>query len=169
MRRNLLISLVLLVIVIFMLRMQSSLLITPSTRYGLIHLEFTTDVSKLQWLQLIWSREEVGKQILLHLVFVFSFAWFLISLLGYFQSRTNWKKLTDLFRTMIASAALFATVQGMLLYLIFVGKLTPSLLVLSFILTLIKYLLGAAVMIFLVVSWPFVLRYRRKKTIKSKP
>lgn len=160
MKRNLLISFLLVVVMIGVMRWQGSALVTPISPKGILDLEFARTEARLQQLLLFWKQSVVVNNIYLDFLFVAAYGWFLVTACRYINSKTGWTKSTGIFSSLAMAAALFDVFENFLLLLILNGRFKPALLEVVFYAALIKFLFAGVVVLFLLLAWPFTLRRR---------
>lgn len=161
MKRNLLVSFLLVVVMIMVMRWQGSALVTPMSPKGIIDLEFARTAARLDILKLFWDLQVVRINIYLDFLFIAAYAWFLCTACLYIGARTGWGKWSRSFMTVALGAALFDVFENFLMLLIINGRFSTGLLELVFYAALIKFLLVGSVVLFLLLAWPFALRKRR--------
>lgn len=133
-------------------------LITPVSPKGIIDVEFSRTTERFHQLQLFLDPAKVTTNIYLDFLFIASYTWFLVTACTYIRNRTKWIKWGNIFIGLAIAAALFDACENFLMLLIFQGKFLPSVLQVVFYCALIKFVLAGLVVLFLLGSWPFVLR-----------
>ncbi|HEY0355058.1 MAG TPA: hypothetical protein VGC29_02570 [Flavisolibacter sp.] len=161
MKRNLLISFILLIIAIIIMRWQGSALITPVSPKGIIDLEFARTTERFNQLRLFLDQSAVLTNIYLDFIFIVAYTWFLYTACNYIRKKTGWNKWSLMFSTIAITAGMFDVCENFLLLLIFNGRFMPSLMEVVFWCAAIKFVLAGAVVVYLLLSWPFTLRKRK--------
>jgi hypothetical protein len=147
MKRNLLISFLILVAMIILMRWQGSTLVTPQSAKGIIDLEFAKTPAKLQQLQFFWNHETVLQNIYLDFLFISAYTWFLFTAC---KAVNNSK--SNLFSGLTISAAAFDVLENFLLILVWNEKFSPSILQIVFYVAAIKFLLIIIIIGYLILS-----------------
>ncbi len=162
MKRNLLISFALLIISIIIMRWQGSSLVTPISPKGIIDIEFARTAERFNQLRLFLNHHVVMTNIYLDFIFIAAYTWFLVAACKYISYKTQWQKWSNIFSTIAVSAGLFDVFENFLLILIWNDRFKTSLLEVVFWCAAIKFVLAGAVMLYLLLSWPFTLRRQKR-------
>jgi len=147
MKRNLLISFLLLAIMIFVMRWQGSELITPQSSKGILDLELAKTAERFHQLQLFWNHETVLQNIYLDFLFIISYTWFLVT-----ACKTVNNTKSNLFSGLAISAGAFDVLENFLMILVWNGRFEPSLLQVVYYAAAIKFLLAGIVAGYLLLS-----------------
>ncbi|MGZ5285608.1 MAG: hypothetical protein ACXWV0_01785 [Flavisolibacter sp.] len=161
MKRNLLISFALLIISIVIMRLQGSSLVTPLSPKGIIDIEFARTAERFNQLRLFLNHQAVMTNIYLDFIFIAAYTWFLVAACKYINSKTQWQKWSNIFSTLAVSAGLFDVFENFLLILVWNERFKTSLLEVIFWCAAIKFVLAGAVILYLLLSWPFTLRRQK--------
>jgi membrane-associated HD superfamily phosphohydrolase len=162
MKTRLLLSFALTLVMILVMRWQGSALVTPQSPKGIIDLEFAKTPERLQQLQLFMDREKVAQNIYLDFLFIAAYCWFLVAACRYIQLKTNWNKWSNMFLSLAIAAAMFDVFENFLMLLIFNGRFQPSLMEVVFYTALVKFVFAGAVVLYLLLAWPFSLMRKPK-------
>lgn len=147
MKRNLLLSFLLVVAMIFVMRWQGSALVTPQSPRGIIDLEFAKTADRLQQLQLFWNSETVLQNIYLDFLFLIGYTWFLVAAC---KAVDNSK--STVFSGLAISAGAFDVLENFLMILVWNGRFHPSSLQIVYYAAAIKFILAAIVILYLIFS-----------------
>lgn len=147
MKRNLLISFLLMVIMILILRWQGNHLITPQSPKGIIDLEFAKTPERFHELEIFWNKETVLQNIYLDFLFIIAYTWFLATACKAVQNKRS-----TVFSGLALSAGAFDVLENFLMILVLNGRFSPSVLQIVFYCAAIKFILAAIVILFLVFS-----------------
>jgi hypothetical protein len=147
MKRNLVISLLILVAMIIVTRWQGSDLVSPQSPKGIIDLEFAKTDQKLLQLQFFWNHETVLQNIYLDFLFILAYTWFLVTAC---RAMNNSK--SNLFSGLAISAAAFDVLENFLMILVWNERFSPSVLQVVFYVAAIKFLLVIVVIGYLILS-----------------
>ena len=161
MKRNLLISFLAVLALIFVMRWQGSALITPLSPKGMIDLEFARTAERYQQLRLFLDMRVAEINLYIDFVFIAAYTWFLINACNFIASRTRWRKWSAIFNSFAITAALFDVCENFLLLLVFYERFSTRALEIVFYCAIIKFALAAFVILYLLISWPFVLKARK--------
>lgn len=162
MKTRLLISFALTLVMIFVMRWQGKALVTPQSPKGIIDLEFARTPERLQQLLLFMDQRAVTQNIYLDFLFIAAYGWFLVTACRYIQSKTNWNKWSNMFASLAIAAALFDVFENFLMLLILNGRFQPSLMEVVFYAALIKFVFAGAVVLYILLTWPFSLMRKTK-------
>ena len=158
MKRNLLVSFIVLILMILVMRYMGTPLITPVSPKGIIDVEFARTPERFRQLQLFLDPKQVATNIYLDFLFIAAYTWFLVTACTYIRNRTRWVKWSNVFIGLAIAAAILDACENFLMLLVFQGKFFPAVLQIIFYCALIKFVLAGIVVLFLLGSWPFVLR-----------
>jgi hypothetical protein len=147
MKRNLLISFLLFVIMLVVLRWQGSELITPQSSKGILDLEFAKTGDRFRQLQLFWNHKTVLQNIYLDFLFIITYTWFLVTAC---KAVKNTK--SNLFSGLAISAGAFDFLENFLMILVWNGRFAPSVLQVVYYAAAIKFLLVGIVIGYLILS-----------------
>ncbi len=162
MKRNLLISFALLFISIIIMRWQGSSLVTPLSPKGIIDIEFARTAERFQQLRLFLNHQAVLTNIYLDFIFIAAYTWFLVAACRYISYKTHWQKWSNMFTSLAITAALFDVFENFLLILVWNERFKTTLLEVVFWCAAIKFVLAGAVILYLLLSWPFTLRRQKR-------
>lgn len=161
MKRNLLISFVSVLVMIFVMRWQGSSLVTPLTQKGIIDLEFAKTPERFDQIRLFLDHQTVVTNIYIDFLFIAAYAAFLVIACRFVRSRTGWEKWSSIFSSFAFSAAFFDVCENFLMLMVWNGRFDPAAMQFVFYCAIIKFALAALVILFLLVCWPFVLKGKR--------
>jgi hypothetical protein len=147
MKRNLLISFLLLVIMIVVMRWQGSSLITPQSPKGIIDLEFAKTPERFHQLQLFWNYQAVLQNIYLDFLFIIAYTWFLMTACKAVNNNRS-----QVFSGLALSAGAFDVLENFLMILVWNGRFEPSVLAIVYYVAAIKFLLAGTVVGYLILS-----------------
>jgi hypothetical protein len=147
MKRNLLISLVLVVAMIFVMRWQGSSLVTPQSPNGILDLEFAKTPERLQQLRLFWNHATVLQNTYLDLLFIAAYTWFLTAACKAVRNNRS-----ALFSALAISAAAFDVLEDFLMILVWNERFEPSVLQIVYYVAAVKFLLAGVVVGYLILS-----------------
>jgi len=147
MKRNLLISFLLLVVMIVVMRWQGSSLISPQSPNGIIDLEFAKTPERFHQLQLFWSYQTVTQNIYLDFLFIAAYTWFLITACNAVNNNSG-----RAFSGLALSAGAFDVLENFILILVWNERFQPSALAIVYYVAAIKFLLAGIVVGYLILS-----------------
>lgn len=147
MKRNLLLSFLVLIAMIVVMRWQGSSLITPQSPKGIIDLEFAKTPGRFQQLQFFWNHEIVLQNIYLDFLFILAYTWFLVTAC---KAVNNSK--SNLFSALAISAGAFDVLENFLMILVWNERFSPSVLQIVFYVAAIKFLFAVIVIGYLILS-----------------
>jgi hypothetical protein len=147
MKRNLIISFLLVVVMIIVLRWQNNVLITPQSPRGIIDLEFTKTQERFYHLQLFWNPDTVLQNIYFNFLFIIAYGWFLFTACKAVNNRKS-----NLFSELALSACAFNVLENFLMILVIDHRFSASVLQIVFYCAAIKFLLMAVVILYLILS-----------------
>ena len=147
MKRNLLLSFLVLIAMLVVMRWQGSSLITPQSPKGIIDLEFAKTPGRFQQLQFFWNHETVLQNIYLNFLFIFAYTWFLVTAC---KAVNNSK--SNLFSALAISAGAFDLLENFLMILVWNERFSPSVLQIVFYVAAIKFLFAVIVIGYLILS-----------------
>jgi hypothetical protein len=159
MNRQLLVSFVLLVLMVFVMRWQGSSLVTPQSPKGIIDLEFAKTADRYHQLQLFWNPQDVKQNIYLDFLFIIAYTWFLVTACKVLGSRSSLKR-SNVFAGLAMSAGAFDVLENFLMLLVLNGKFSTSVLQIVYYCAAIKFILAGIVVLYLILSLPSI--FRRK-------
>jgi hypothetical protein len=165
MRKNWLAALVFVVIMIFVMRWQGQQLVTPASPRGILDLEFARTAERLRQLKLFWNPADLMKNIYLDFLFIFSYTWFLSAAAMNLSERTGWEKTGKMVVSLAIAAGFFDILENFLMIMIYQGRFQPGLLELVYIVALVKFLMAALALVYIIISLPFV--FLKTKRIKE--
>lgn len=157
MKRNLLISFLFFIVMIFVMRWQGSALVTPQSPRGIIDLEFAKTPERFLQLRLFWNMETVFQNIYLDFLFIVAYTWFLVTACK--AVNNNW---SNTFSGLALSAAAFDVLENFLMILVLNGRFSPSVLQIVFYCAAIKFILAGIVVLYLLISLPSI--FKRKSS-----
>jgi hypothetical protein len=147
MKRNLLFSLVLLVVLFIVMVWQGRDLISPLSPRGIIDFEFARTQERFLHLQFFWNHEDVLHNLYLYLLLGIACGWFLVS-----ASKLLANRRSTLFSALAISAAAFNLLENFLMILIWNQRFDSWLLQVVFYAAAIKFLLVFLVIGYLILS-----------------
>lgn len=147
MKRNLLISFLLLVLMIIVMRWQGSSLITPQSPKGILDLEFAKTPERFQQLRLFWNQETVLQNIYLDFLFLAAYTWFLVTAC---KAVNNSK--STVFSALAISAGAFDVLENFLMMLVLNGRFSPTVLQIVYYCAAVKFVLAGIVVGYLILS-----------------
>jgi hypothetical protein len=162
MKRKLLISFLVLVIMIVLMRWQGSMLITSASPRGIIDLEFAKTAQRLLNLRLFLDHDAVVQNIFLDFLFIAAYTWFFVTACNFVKEKNAWSKWSNHFSGIAIAAALFDVCENFLMLLVWNGRFGTGLLQVVYYCAAIKFILAGMVVMYLLISIPFVLGTRRK-------
>lgn len=160
MKRKLLVSFVLVIVMIAVMQKQGAALVTPVSPKGIIDLEFARTEERLSQLLLFMDGQALRINLYLDFLFIFAYTWFLYTACLYIRSKTVWVKASGIFSAVAMSAGFFDVAENFILLLILQQRFDPALLQAVYYIAAIKFVFAGAVVIYLLFSWPFTLRRR---------
>lgn len=158
MKRNLLISFLLVFVMIFIMQWQGTSLVTPVSPKGIIDLEFAKTPERFLQLQLFMDQTKLRINLYLDFLFMASYVWFLVAACRYIKHKTGWTRASGIFSSLAISGGLFDVAENFLLILLLEGRFDPSILEVVYYCAAIKFVLAGSVLLYLLFSWPFSLR-----------
>jgi len=147
MKKQLLISLLFVIIMIVIMRWQGSGLITPQSSNSIIDLEFAKTAERLYRLKLFWNYQTVLQNIYLDFLFIVAYTWFLVAAC---KAVNNAK--SEIFSALAISAGAFDVLENFLMILVWNERFEPSVLEIVYYIAAIKFLLAGAVIAYLILS-----------------
>jgi hypothetical protein len=165
MRKNWVAALVFVVIMIFVMRWQGQQLVTPASPRGILDLEFARTAERLKQLKLFWNPAHLMKNIYLDFLFIFSYTWFLSAAAMNLSERTGWERTGKMVVSLAIAAGFFDILENFLMIMIYQGRFQPGLLELVYIVALVKFLMAALALVYIIISLPFV--FLKTKRIKE--
>ena len=161
MKKNLLISFLFLVVMIFIMRGQGSSLVTPQSRNGILDLEFAKSPEKYYQLRLFWDYRDLRLNIFLDFLFIASYVWFLVTACNFVKRRAGRIKWTNLVISLSITAGLFDVCENFLMLLVLNGRFNPDILQVVYYCAVLKFILAGLAVLYLLLSLP-ILFYRRQ-------
>ena len=147
MKKNWLFALAFTIVMVIIMRWQSSSLITPQSPNGIIDLEFAKTPERFHQLQLFWNTNVVLQNIYIDFLFIIAYAWFLVA-----ASRAVNNKWSPLFSTLAISAGAFDVLENFLMIMLINGRFNLFVLHVIYYTAVVKFLLVGLVLIYLVLS-----------------
>src|SRR5690349_3362260 len=126
MKKNLILSLLAMVITQVLIRLQGMRLVTPQSSRGIIDLELARSPEHLFQLRLFWATTDVNQNIFLDFLFIASAVWFLIALARWVEGKKNRLVLGRLIRILTFSVALSDSMENLLMLMAWNGYTEPS-------------------------------------------
>jgi hypothetical protein len=163
MKRKLLISFLVMLIMVVVMRMQGSSLITTASPKGIIDLEFARTAERLKYLRLFLDHNAVVQNIFLDFLFIAGYTWFFVTACLFVKETNAWSKWSDHFKGIAIAAGLFDVCENFLILLVWNERFGPGLLQIVYYCAAIKFVLAGMVVMYLLISIPFVLRARRRR------
>ena len=155
--RSLLLSFLAVLVMLFVMGWQGRLLESPVSPMGILALEFARTPERLAQLRLFMNGAHVTWNIILDFLFIAAYTWFLVSACQYLRTRIRWEKWSTRFISIAVAAGLFDVFENFLMLLIWNGRFSPQVLQVVFYCAMIKFILVAAVLLFILGSLPFAL------------
>lgn len=155
MKKQLLISFLVLIVMILITRWQGSSLVSPQSPGGIIDLEFAKTRERFLQLQLFWNSETVLQNIYLDFLLIIAYAWFLVT-----ACKAVHNKWSAVFSGLALSAAAFDVLENFLMILVVNGRFSPSVLQIVFYCSAVKFILAGLVVLYLLISLPSI--FKRK-------
>ncbi|HEX2606166.1 MAG TPA: hypothetical protein VHK91_02260 [Flavisolibacter sp.] len=162
MKRNLLLSFLVLLALFFVMRWQGHALITPQSPRGILDLELAKTHERFLALQLFWDPVAVRTNLYLDFLLIAAYAWFFISGCRYVLHKTKWKRWTARMTTISIAAACFDIAENFLLLLILTGRFSTDVLQVVYYCAILKFLLAAIVAVYLLTALPIAFFLKRK-------
>jgi hypothetical protein len=161
MKRNLLISFLLLAVMVTVMRWQGSVLITPLSPRGIIDLEFAKTPERFRQLQLFWNPDDVFQNVYLDFLFIAAYAWFLVTACGFIKRNTNRVRISNVFAGLALSAAAFDVLENFLMLLVMNGRFSPGILQIVYYCAALKFLLAGVVGLYVIFLLPLAFKTKR--------
>jgi hypothetical protein len=162
MKRKLLISFLVLVLMVIVMRWQGAALVTPASPRGIVDLEFANRAERLMQLRLFWDQDVVVTNIFLDFLLIAAYAWFFFTACSSVSKQNPLSKWSRHFAGLSMAAAFFDVCENFLMLLVWNERFSPVVLKIVLYCAAIKFILIALVILFLIVS--FLLGLARKKT-----
>jgi len=150
---------------IFIMRWQGQSLITPVSPRGIIDLEFARTAERLAQLQLFLPAGSVYLNILLDFFFIAAYTWFFIAGCKYVKQKIKLGMWSDRFMSLAVAAACFDVCENFLMLLTFKGKFSLAVLEIVFYCAAIKFILAALIVLYLLITLPIALLYKKRTII----
>lgn len=147
MKRNLLLSFLLLLVAVALMWWQGSNLITPQSPRGIIDLEFARTIEHFRPLQFFWNHEAVLQGIYLYFLLVIAYTWFLVTSCKLLANNRS-----NLFSAFAVSAGAFNVLENFVMILVWNQRFDPSVLQMVFYAAIIKFILIFLVIGFIILS-----------------
>jgi hypothetical protein len=147
-----------LLVMFFVMRAQGAALITPVSRHGIIDLEFCKTTERLLQLRLFLDGRAVVNNILLDFIFIGAYTWFFLTASLLTREKLQWHKWGQAAQTFALSAAFFDVGENFIMLLVWEGRFAPSLMQLVFYIALIKFILIALVVLYLLATIPYLFK-----------
>ena len=161
MKKQLLFSFIAVIIFLFLMRWQGSELITPVSPNGIVDLEFAGTPLRFIYLSLFMKTGTILINLYLDYLFMASYVWFFISAIRYCSFETGWLKISGIFIGISWAAGMLDFLENSILILIINEQLAVRFIRLVYYLALFKFILAGLVILFLMVSLPFLLRRKQ--------
>jgi len=161
MKRKLLISFLVLILMIFLMRWQGNSLNTPQSKHGIVDLEFAKTGERLSQLRLFWNHSDVVENIFLDFLFIAAYTWFFVTACNFVKEKNPWLYWGKNFSGIAIAAGLFDVCENFLMLLVWNGRFGPGVLQIVYYCAAIKFILAAIVILYLLISIPFALKSKR--------
>jgi len=165
MKRALLISFLVMVLMILAMRWQGHSLVTPVSPRGIVDLEFARTQARLDQLRLFWNFGDILINIWLDFVFIAAYTWFFINGCRFVKHYLKLETWSDRFISIAIAAAFFDVCENFLMLLILNGSFSTSILPVVFYCALLKFILAGLVVLFLMLTLPVALLYKKRRII----
>ena len=147
MKRNLLFSLLLLLVAVALIWWQGSNLITPVSPKGIMDFEFARTTEHFRKLQFFWGHETVLQTIYLYFLLVIAYTWFMVTACKLLANNRS-----NLFSALAVSAGAFNLLENFVMLLVWNQRFDPSVLQMVFYAAIIKFLLIVLVIGYIILS-----------------
>ena len=155
MRRQLLLSFLLLVIMFIVMRWQGATLVTDITPKGILELEFAKTSLKLVELQKVWKTSDLKSNIYLDSLFIISYTWFFVVACLFLKYALRWKFYTRIFIIFSFMAGLLDIFENILMLSAWYDISNTFLLDAVYFCAVIKFLLIGLVLLFIITGFSF--------------
>lgn len=143
------------------MKWQGSYLITPASPNGILDVEFAKSSERFSHLQLFLDTGQLRTNLYLDFIFIAAYTWFLFAASNYF-AETKGQRAGVFFSSVALSAGMFDVLENVLLLMILNGRFSPSISLIIYYIALLKFMLVAAVILYLLVA--ALLVFRKTKT-----
>lgn len=157
------IAFILSIAMIIVMRWQGSALITPVSPRGIIDLEFARDAATLEQLKLFWNPRDLSNHIYLDFIFIFAYTWFLAAASSNLSDKTGWKKYGKWSVSLALGAGFFDILENFMMIMVYQERFSPSLLQVVFFVAMLKFIMAALSLLYIVASLPGILIKNKKK------
>ena len=164
MKKNWLLPLVFLTVMVFVMRFQGQSLVTPASKLGILDLEFARTPERLQQLRLFWNTQDLFTNIYLDFLFIISYVWFLASVSLRIRKRSGWERAGKWAITMAFAAGFFDVLENFLMIMVYQGRFDTILLQMVFFLAVLKFALIFLVLFFILASLPFIFFKKHRRS-----
>ena len=161
MKKQLLFSFIAVIIFLFLMRWQGRELITPESPNGIVDLELAGTPLRFIYLSLFMKTHAILQNLYLDFLFLASYVWFFISAIQHCSFQTGWLRISGIFIGISWAAGVLDFLENLILILIINEHLTVRFIRLVYYLALFKFILAGLVILFLLVSLPFILRRKQ--------
>jgi hypothetical protein len=144
-----LLALVLVAAMIVVMQVQGKALVTPVSRRGIIDVEFAATAERWQQLMLFLNYEALTRNLQLDFLFIFSYVFFFVSTLKFFQDRNGWTVWPPRFITMGIAAGFFDIAENFLLTMLVNGRFDTGVLPVVAVIAAVKFLLAILVLLYI--------------------
>lgn len=163
MKRQVLLSFVFLLVMIIVMRWQGKSLVTPVSPYGILDLEFARTGERMQQLRLFWNAKDVFFNVYMDFLFIASYTWFFISACQFIKKISNWKLWSNRFISIAIATACFDVAENFMMLLVYNGRFNPFVLQIVYVVAIIKFVLAAALILYILTALPFVMLQKNKR------
>jgi hypothetical protein len=167
MKRTLLISFLVLLVMIFIMRWQGQSLITPVSPKGIVNLEFAKTTERFNQLRLFWNPGDISVTIYLDFLFIAAYTWLFVTGFMFVKHKINLAAWNDRFISISVAVAFFDVCENFLMLLIIYGRFSPSALQIVFYCAAIKFILAGLVLLYLLITVPVALLYRKRSLLSK--
>jgi hypothetical protein len=143
---------------IILMRWQGAELVTTATPRGILDLEFAKDANRLQYLRLFMPHDGVVLNIFLDFLFIGAYTWFFVTACRFIDNKNKWSELSKHFRRIAITAGVFDVLENVLMLLVWNQRSSAELLQVVYYIAAIKFILVAIVVLYIIVSIPFLFR-----------
>ena len=163
MKKNWLLPLAFLVVMIIIMRYQGLALVTPVSPLGILDLEFARTDKRLQELRMFWNTDHLFTNIYLDFLFIISYVWFLVSVSLRIQKRPGWERAGKWAASFALAAGFFDVLENFLMIMIYQERFDSILLQMVFFLAVLKFALILLVLFFILAVIPFIYFKKQKR------